>query len=195
MSMYTPWGKVQHTDKHFIGCITYSTASHGGMRIAPSLYKYLSEYTLKRGDKYSNAKGLWYEEDCAVLLPLYELSRVPEFYRQLSERYTAPTLEQVRQWFPDYSYTHVVRIEHMDGLWRMAHGKEYNLCDGDIVEVHNLDKTVERYIAHKNRRGLACQDCCMFEDNKCVRYCNGSKKSCILEGYILESLDTAMEGI
>lgn len=100
MPTYTPWGRSQYREKHFKGCITYYTASHGGIHVSPTLTKYLSEYTQSKGIKY--AKGLWYEEDMDYILPLYELYKVHEFAEALKERYKRPTLEQVKQFFPDY---------------------------------------------------------------------------------------------
>ena len=105
MPTTTPWGSSQYSERHFKGCTTYATASHGGIHISPSAYKYLSEYTRKAGWEYGGLKGLWYEEDCAVMLPLYDLFKVPELAEKLKERYKRPTLEQVKQWFPDYEDT------------------------------------------------------------------------------------------
>ena len=105
MATHTPWGMAQYSERHFKGCTTYGTASHGGINISPSVYHYLSEYTRNAGYISPTHKGLWYEEDCAVMLPLYELYKVPEFAEKLKERYKRPTLEQVKQWFPDYEDT------------------------------------------------------------------------------------------
>lgn len=100
MATSTPWGKSQYREKHFKGCITYCTASHGGIHIAPILTKYLSGYTQSRGIEYG--KGIWYEEDMDYILPLYELCKIPEFAEALSERYKIPSIEQVKSLFPDY---------------------------------------------------------------------------------------------
>lgn len=100
MATYTPWGASQYSEKHFKGCTTYCTASHGGIHISPSVMGYLSEYTIKKGLKY--VTGLWYEEDVDYLLPVYELSKVPEFRAKLGEMYKIPTISQIKEWFPDY---------------------------------------------------------------------------------------------
>ena len=102
MSTYTPWGASSYSEQHFKGCVTYCTPSHGGIKVAANNYKYLSEYTIKKGINYKSAPGLWYEEDMDYILPLYELYKVPEFAEALKERYKRPTLEQVQQLFPDY---------------------------------------------------------------------------------------------
>ena len=100
MATYTPWGASQYSEKHFKGCTTFCTASHGGIHISSSVMKYLSEYTIKAGMEYG--KGLWYEEDLGYLLPLYELSKVPEFRSKLRDMYKIPTIEEIKEWFPDY---------------------------------------------------------------------------------------------
>lgn len=100
MATYTPWGPAQYSEQHFRGCTTFFTASHGGIHISSSVMKYLSEYTIKKGLKYD--KGLWYEEDIDYLLPVYELSKVPEFKTKLEERYKIPTIDQIKECFPDY---------------------------------------------------------------------------------------------
>lgn len=100
MPTQTPWGQAQYRETHFKGCTTYGTASHGGLHISSTVYPYLSDYTKSAGLEYS--KGLWYEEDCDYLLPVYELYKIPEFADKLKDSYTQPTLEQIKQWFPDY---------------------------------------------------------------------------------------------
>lgn len=100
MPTQTPWGKATYRDIHFKGCTTFCTASHGGVHISSTVYPYISEYTKSKGLVYG--AGLWYEEDCDYLLPVYELYKVREFADKLKRSYTPPTLAQIKQWFPDY---------------------------------------------------------------------------------------------
>lgn len=102
MPTHTPWGWSQYRETYFKGCTFFGTASHGGLHISPSAYKYLSEYTLKAGYKDGAHKGLWYEEDCGCLLPIYEFFKHPELREKLKDRFKEPTIEQIKQWFDNY---------------------------------------------------------------------------------------------
>ena len=101
----TPWGVSQgRTLKLAVGLCNYSTPGHGGMAVSFSLAMRMSEWARRQGIRYGGR--LWYEEDCAWAIPIFELyDRVPgirDFYegrhvfniRELAE-------QTIRQWYPD----------------------------------------------------------------------------------------------
>lgn len=94
----TPWGESQYAYHHMRGCITYATASHGGIKVSPTLAKHLTEYTRSHAS-YEDNQGYWYEEDLDYLLPLYELQNLPN--ADFSQ-YRNVTLEQIKQHWEDY---------------------------------------------------------------------------------------------
>lgn len=85
MSTNTPWGPSQHSIKHFRGCVTYETASHGGIKISRSLFDYLTLFTREHGISFNNA--LWFEEDVDYMLAIQDLARNPAYREALSKTY------------------------------------------------------------------------------------------------------------
>lgn len=101
----TPWGLSQHSEQIARGLIAYSTASHGGLCVSPTLANKLTRYTLKRAIRYAN--GYWFEEDAAYALPLYELwqkgydSKIKSAYGNIS----LDSLEKIIKYFyKDYPF-------------------------------------------------------------------------------------------
>ncbi len=91
----SPWGKVQHEEKHQRGVTWVTTASHGGYMISIGFAKkFLSLAAQSRGLRYGGY--LCYEEDCLWAIVEFELMFVttPErretVYRTLS------------RWYPNY---------------------------------------------------------------------------------------------
>lgn len=60
----TPWGTAQWATSYGAGVIHYSTASHGGFHVSPSLLASIPAY-LQTADKYADGTAGWFEEDAA----------------------------------------------------------------------------------------------------------------------------------
>lgn len=101
----TPWGISQgRTLRLTIGLCHYSTPGHGGMAVSFSLATRLSEWARQQGIKYNGR--LWYEEDTAWAIPVFELyDRVPGIGAFYKDRHILDIRGQVeemmRRWYPD----------------------------------------------------------------------------------------------
>jgi len=100
----TPWGPAQMAYQALRGVVWYSTAGHGGLKIAPGIAKrMLTPAAIKMGESWGGA--LWYEEDVAYAIPFYEH---PEWARILDSKMggrsgTREQLEKsIRSYFPRY---------------------------------------------------------------------------------------------
>ena len=100
----TPWGQAQTEYKIVPGVSWFSTAGHGGMRVAPSVArKMLSPAAIKHGEVWGGA--FWYEEDVAYSIPFLEN---PEWdhiaARKMGSRVGRPEEHErtIRQYFPRY---------------------------------------------------------------------------------------------
>jgi hypothetical protein len=62
---YSPWGAIQQINELAPGIWSVSTASHGGIYVAPELYAKMPE--VLKGTAYSG--GGWFEEDCDWAIP------------------------------------------------------------------------------------------------------------------------------
>jgi hypothetical protein len=72
----TPWGPAQYAYVLQRGLTFFGTASHGGLRVASGVArKALSAAALRQAESWGGA--YWFEEDVAILIPLYER---PEWY-------------------------------------------------------------------------------------------------------------------
>ena len=110
MSTYTPWGESQYSRKVIRGAVFHSTAGHGGLCVSEGIAgKCLSKYTVSQAICVSGR--YWYEEDCAVSLPLYELldffpEKVCDFLGNKDVEAIRQSLEKsIRQWYPKYFET------------------------------------------------------------------------------------------
>lgn len=104
----TPWGKAQYGYHLARGVVFYGTAGHGGMKVSKRIAeKYMTEYS--RENCIQRYGAYWYEEDCDINLPLYELSlNLPGFAEiavQFSKNATVEKLpEHIKRWNPDYPF-------------------------------------------------------------------------------------------
>lgn len=108
MGPSTPWGKAQGSYRLARGVIFYYTAGHGGMKVSKRIAeKYMTEYARKHCiNRYG---AYWYEEDCDINLPLYELSmNLPGFADkalEFSKSATKERLEErIHEYFKDYPF-------------------------------------------------------------------------------------------
>jgi len=70
----TPWGPAQDAYVIDRGVAWYSTAGHGGMKVARGVaQKMLSDAARKMGDLWGGA--YWYEEDVGWAIPCYEVPK------------------------------------------------------------------------------------------------------------------------
>lgn len=110
----TPWGKAQHSYHLRRGVVFYSTSGHGGMKVSKRIAeKYMTEYS--RENCIQRYGAYWYEEDCDINLPLYELSlNLPGFAEiavQFSKNATVEKLpEYIKQWNPDYPFKEAANV-------------------------------------------------------------------------------------
>lgn len=105
----TPWGKAQGGYHIWRGVICYYTAGHGGVRVSKRIAeKYMTPYSRKNCTRF-DGKNYWYEEDCEINLPLYELSlNLPGFSAkalEFSKSATKEMLEErIHEYFKDYPF-------------------------------------------------------------------------------------------
>lgn len=63
--MSSPWGTVQDVEVIADGIVYVSTASHGGIWVAPELLHLLTD-EMKDYAAYWSGSPQWFEEDCAA---------------------------------------------------------------------------------------------------------------------------------
>lgn len=106
----TPWGKAQGGYHIWRGVICYYTAGHGGFRVSKRLAeKYMTPYSRKNCTRF-DGRSYWFEEDCEINLPLYELSlNLQGFASKALEFSSSATIEKlverIKEWFKDYPFT------------------------------------------------------------------------------------------
>lgn len=108
MAVSTPWGASQHSTQITRGAVFHSTSGHGGLHIAERLAgRILSSWVRNKGIK--DGSGYWYEEDCEISLPLYELflngykEEVCRFCGRNNETEMRDSLENsIRNWNGEY---------------------------------------------------------------------------------------------
>jgi hypothetical protein len=81
----TPWG-VSQGDAVDLGrgLKVYSTAGHGGLAVSRGLARRLSGQTLNCAIEYGGR--YWFEEDCDMIMPIYELWNTPGLQAKLAKR-------------------------------------------------------------------------------------------------------------
>jgi hypothetical protein len=89
----TPWGRAQHVYKLGEGIYSASTASHGGMHLAPEINL--------RIPPCARAQNGWYEEDCQAAIPPFVLG-IEAFTSDSVKRCIASgeVENTVKVWFP-----------------------------------------------------------------------------------------------
>jgi hypothetical protein len=85
--MYTPWGQSQNSEKIARGIIFYSTASHGGIHLSPTMNSQVHE-------AWRSPDG-WYEEDIAYHIV------VLTFPDKFSEENVRIAHRSLMNWYPD----------------------------------------------------------------------------------------------
>lgn len=104
---WTPWGAADFVEPLARGISWVGTPRHGGLRIAKGFAKrHLSSAAIKRAEEFANY--LWYEEDVAWMIPMWEL---PQFwpkafmhmrdYNTFQSRYDY-LWQGLSRWFPQY---------------------------------------------------------------------------------------------
>lgn len=97
--MSTPWGAVQHSKIIKRGVSIVSTTSHGGMRISKGFAeKNLSTAAINRATVLGNY--LFYEEDCDMAIPVFELEDIQEDV--FGENARQQLLKSLSMWNLDY---------------------------------------------------------------------------------------------
>ncbi len=89
----SPWGEVQEhgvDNEDAPGAARVFTASHGGLWLGPELASQVPDYLRKYS---ADGNGVWWEEDCAWVLPTAyfqlpgaDLDDVKEYYPSLYRR-------------------------------------------------------------------------------------------------------------
>lgn len=66
MTIQTPWGIAQHSREIAPGIVSYSTASHGGIKLARERLEQVPKAWRDFASSWSHGWGsAWFEEDCA----------------------------------------------------------------------------------------------------------------------------------
>ncbi len=87
----TPWGPAQSQKTLAPGIHFFSTAGHGGIQVE-KLGDVPAKVRKVAGIRYQGLKGLWFEEDCAVLPLLHALPHLGG----------TVTLSNVLDYYPEY---------------------------------------------------------------------------------------------
>lgn len=85
--MYTPWGKSDSQKTITKGIVSYTTSSHGGIYVEPSLNTQIHE-------AWRNKSG-WYEEDCEWAIVAYT------FQQHFDPKHVASAINTLKNWLPD----------------------------------------------------------------------------------------------
>lgn len=140
--MHTPWGASQYERRYGDGIVFYSTAGHGGFRVAPEQNQLIPKAIRdESGTAVGGGKAGWYEEDCewyAVAYAFPELFVSP--HDGNSDHTDFSTVEKVKEiatrglksWFPD-EYERMTGEEIPEGesylkdkrLWAERHAGEF----------------------------------------------------------------------
>ena len=96
----TPWGRAQYSQQLTRGVVFYGTAGHGGLSVSMGwAEKNITPHARYLGECWGGK--LWYEEDCACTIVLFEH---PELLKAMNG--LEPEVERleasVRQWHPKY---------------------------------------------------------------------------------------------
>jgi hypothetical protein len=68
----SPWGTVEVYTAHPNGCVSVSTASHGGVWVPPDRLECIPPKLRAYGARWSKGWGeQWYEEDIAAVAPMH----------------------------------------------------------------------------------------------------------------------------
>ncbi len=117
MGTATPWGISDHTTKLIPGIVQYGTPSHGGVHISKGKVEQLPEWAKGAKGIPSASGGIWYEEDCACVIPYLAFNLAPIMAAQAwrKEGTTAASLEAnfektLANYFPE--------------LWEKKHGRK-----------------------------------------------------------------------
>ena len=152
MATSTPWGASEYTQKLCTGAAFHGTAGHGGLHVTEKLAgECLSVFTRNRG--INDGSGYWYEEDCDICLPLWELflngheKEVCAFIRKDRDATRASLLKGL-EWFKDYlAMPHPAKYHPMPNCERLAAGTKIRLSG-------------EEYTVQMNRYGI--KGCMVF---------------------------------
>lgn len=105
----TPWGHAQYAARFLRGIVFYSTSSHGGLKVTKKVGdKYLSEFARTHCIRTEDA--YWFEEDCDINVPVYELTLNLEGFRESARDVfkavddTESMKESVKRAYPSYVF-------------------------------------------------------------------------------------------
>lgn len=86
MGTNTPWGVADYSEIIARGIVSYSTPSHGGIHVSPTLQNEMPEVL--------RVESGWYEEDCDWCL-------VAVAFSQYFIKEYAQAIDTMRNWHPD----------------------------------------------------------------------------------------------
>lgn len=146
MPTSTPWGRAQSSIKMAPGVIFYSTASHGGIHLSPSVNILIPDYM--------RCQDGWYEEDCDWCLPVIALAGKVEL--DFSQVYPESFLTYVqayeifRNWHPD-------KFERFFDF-TLKEGESY-MRDNYLFRERTKDKMVTVSALDQNNDFVLCYAC------------------------------------
>lgn len=141
MAVSTPWGASQHSTKILRGAVFHSTAGHGGVHISEQLAgKALSKFVRNNG--INDGNGYWYEEDCGIALPMYELMKAgyadeicKAFNNLVADRLQASFFDSIARWYPEYLNDNHEKYAAIPCYEKLAKDWTVRLHDGRILKV------------------------------------------------------------
>jgi len=105
MGSRTPWGTSDHSVKIEQGVTFYITPSHGGLKVSPSKVHKLSAAAQAVGWDAFGDGALWYEEDVAVNVPLYDVpawAAAARGGKEVSAEERDQLAQSLQRWYPEY---------------------------------------------------------------------------------------------
>jgi len=129
MSIHTPWGQSDHSEKIADGITLYTTPSHGGLLVSAERVKKMHASLARISGYGSRCGGRWFEEDCefaAVVAAFPEEFEAKGYKRELSH-------QSLKNWHP---------VEYIDVFGPFPHDESCVLRQQRFRHIHKEDLVV-----------------------------------------------------
>ena len=89
---------------------------------------------------------------------------------------------------------HIVKIFNEDPSNRYTLNRPHAIREGDLVEIHNMNGSVDLLCV---RKGTCYDGCCLSQNGRCIRRLDKVERvwRCILHRKIFVSIDEVMEDL
>ena len=121
--MRTPWGVADREYALAPGVVQVTTPSHGGIRVERGVAeRRLSEAARSVPFTAPTAEAYWYEEDCDVLIVLWEIPETRAAFYAYSAIANKPDFqaEHIREYLPYHCPRYAARVELPPSYSRLA---------------------------------------------------------------------------